>query len=658
MRVVDFVSGSVASATGCIELLGRVLREPGGGTDGDLRQSTWVSAGPTASEFTLTSATAEVHARVWWGAPAKLSLTVHADRTVDLAAMVERVAEVFGLERGSVAWHATVRTPQAATAAADKAFATDDVQRQMLGGESGYWRRRLSEVQSRYQNVQIWATDDRSPLANGAEPSKLLYLDGVLQSSTRDEHVYHESLVHPAMLAHPRGPQRVAILGGGEGASLREVLKHRSVAEAVMIELDNAVVEESLTHLQQLNNCSWDHPRYTSCYDDPRATLVTQDCVKWFRDQFGAAPCADGGRTARQKFDVVILDLLDPELRPDTEFAKYLYSTAQIDELACAMKADGVFVAQIGGKPLSGDPADLEAFRFKGHIVDTIARRFVAGGTFVYDVHVPSYLNEWSFVLACKSPACIDRFHTSVAAAGVALNERLLPRARHSLRFFDGGTMAKLAQSSIGWSQIQCMFHRDSPFCTVAATSARGQLMVPAAAAVPWDSVAVHGSGGVAVAARDIHAGEQISLWAPTSMSLTRSSYVALQQSNDTMSGAAELVRWLKHHGRGCPGVRGGLMVAGLVDAVGDGAAATCNGSSANLGPVTPPPSGWFPEWSRRPLEACGALQAIAPIKKGARLVVALGAGDWDEHGEWRPRRCRRPKAARPSSGRAHRKRK
>ncbi|EEC51789.1 predicted protein, partial [Phaeodactylum tricornutum CCAP 1055/1] len=73
---------------------------------------------------------------------------------------------------------------------------------------------------------------------------RLLFLDGTIQSMSLSENVYHEALVHPAMFAHP-APKQVAILGGGEGATLREVLKHKTLERATMIELDAELVQIS-----------------------------------------------------------------------------------------------------------------------------------------------------------------------------------------------------------------------------------------------------------------------------------------------------------------------------------------------------------------------------------------------------------------------------
>ena len=85
----------------------------------------------------------------------------------------------------------------------------------------------------------------------------------------QDEGVYHESLVHPAMVAHERGAERVAIIGGGEGGTLREVLKYSSVREAVMIELDQGVMDMCKKHLPEMNDCSWINPPAGRKYGDP-----------------------------------------------------------------------------------------------------------------------------------------------------------------------------------------------------------------------------------------------------------------------------------------------------------------------------------------------------------------------------------------------------
>ena len=118
---------------------------------------------------------------------------------------------------------------------------------------------------------------------------------------------YHESLVHPPMITHP-SPKRVAIIGGGEGATLREVLKHNTVEEVLMIEIDEELVGICREHLPEWSDCSdLVGSDANSCFDDSRANVSFQDAFGWFIDNFG------GETNKREKFDVIIMDALDPD---------------------------------------------------------------------------------------------------------------------------------------------------------------------------------------------------------------------------------------------------------------------------------------------------------------------------------------------------------
>jgi spermidine synthase len=77
---------------------------------------------------------------------------------------------------------------------------------------------------------------------------RALFLDGVPQSSSIDEHMYHEALIHPALVAHQH-PTKVWIAGGGEGAVLREIVKHKTIERVVMVDIDQTVVDLAKTHL-------------------------------------------------------------------------------------------------------------------------------------------------------------------------------------------------------------------------------------------------------------------------------------------------------------------------------------------------------------------------------------------------------------------------
>ncbi|MGW2178409.1 polyamine aminopropyltransferase [Streptomyces sp. NPDC001732] len=158
-------------------------------------------------------------------------------------------------------------------------------------------------------------------LTGSGRDSLHLYLDGRLRVSARDEHRYHEALVHPAM----NGPRaRVLILGGGDGLAAREVLRYPDVRGVTLVELDSGVTRLARTDraLSELN----DH-----AYRDPRLTVVTADAFTWLR-------------AVRDSYDVVISDLPDPVISASTK----LYS-AEFYGLVEEVLAPGGRVVVHGG---------------------------------------------------------------------------------------------------------------------------------------------------------------------------------------------------------------------------------------------------------------------------------------------------------------------
>ena len=129
-------------------------------------------------------------------------------------------------------------------------------------------KRPLVQKTAAYQTVEIYG----SPKDNNTNhnTNKRVFLDGVLQSTLHGLEPYHESLVHAALVASRVPPQRVAIIGGGEGATLREVLKHASVETCVMVKLDQELVELAEQHLPEWNNCH----EIPGANDDERRRLL------------------------------------------------------------------------------------------------------------------------------------------------------------------------------------------------------------------------------------------------------------------------------------------------------------------------------------------------------------------------------------------------
>lgn len=117
---------------------------------------------------------------------------------------------------------------------------------------------------------------------------KVLALDGVVQTTTRDNHAYHEMLLHPPLLAHGRA-RRVLIIGGGDGGSLREAVKH-PLERIVLVEIDAAVIELSKRWLPELAD---------GAFEDPRAEVVIADGCRFVAE-------------TPERFDLIVVDSTDP----------------------------------------------------------------------------------------------------------------------------------------------------------------------------------------------------------------------------------------------------------------------------------------------------------------------------------------------------------
>ena len=225
--------------------------------------------------------------------------------------------------------------------------------------------------QTSYQKVEVLDSDlfGRS-----------LVLDGKTQSTERDEHIYHETLVHPVMLCHPE-PQQVFIGGGGEGGTLREVLAHRSVERATMIDLDPEVVALCRKFLPNHHQGSFDDPRTNLRHEDARGYL----------------------ENTSDSYDVIILDLVDP-LEGGT--AALLYTHEFYSIAKARLNPGGVLATQSGPAGLLGF---TECFTT---IFNTLSTLF--SHTKAAQVHIPAFQTLWGFTIASDtqfpedSEECID----------------------------------------------------------------------------------------------------------------------------------------------------------------------------------------------------------------------------------------------------------
>ncbi len=194
-----------------------------------------------------------------------------------------------------------------------------------------------------------------------------LVLDGKVQSTQADEFIYHETLVHPAMLAHPH-PRRVMVVGGGEGATLREALRHRSVEHALMVDIDREVVEVSRMLLPDF---------HAGAFDDPRTMLAFEDARQWLE-------------THDETFDVIIIDLSDPiEEGP----CYRLYTREFYHLVTRRLSPDGLIALQAG----TVAPHNLLNF-------SAIHRTLLTAFPVVcpYTANVPCFGLPWGFHMASK----------------------------------------------------------------------------------------------------------------------------------------------------------------------------------------------------------------------------------------------------------------
>jgi len=195
---------------------------------------------------------------------------------------------------------------------------------------------------------------------------KCLVLDGRIQSSEKDEFIYHEAIVHPALVLNPSSEKKVLIMGGAEGATLREVLRHKDVKEAVMVDIDGEVVRVSKEFLPEWHQGSFEDHRTKLIIDDARAYLErTED-----------------------KFDVIISDLSEPmEGSPAVKLFTYEFYNIVKQHL----KEDGIFVMQ------AGTTHHLKIFF---HAVMNSTLRAVFKKVRSYQAYVPAYDFIWSFIFA------------------------------------------------------------------------------------------------------------------------------------------------------------------------------------------------------------------------------------------------------------------
>ncbi|MTI88777.1 MAG: polyamine aminopropyltransferase [Balneolaceae bacterium] len=214
----------------------------------------------------------------------------------------------------------------------------------------------LFSKQTPYQQVEIYETDSWG---------KLMTIDGMVMLSEKDEFVYHEMLSHVVMFAHPH-PEKVLIIGGGDGGTAREVLKHPAVQEVDLVEIDEVVVQASKEYMPDVG-----------AWEDPRLKVHFTDGITFAKE-------------ASRKYDVIIVDGSDPVGPAEGLFKKDFF------RFCCdALNDEGVLSAQTESPWIEEYQKDIkQVFTVLDEVFDV---------SYMYLGYIPLYPSGmWSFAYASK----------------------------------------------------------------------------------------------------------------------------------------------------------------------------------------------------------------------------------------------------------------
>jgi len=233
---------------------------------------------------------------------------------------------------------------------------------------------------------------------------KTLFLDGKMQSAEIDERQYHEVLVHPSLISHPE-PRKGVILGGGEGATLREALRHKTVEEISMVDIDEELVTLCRRYLPEWSNGAFDDSRARIKYEDARRYLEKNE----------------------ERYDFIISDLTEPV----EEGPSIMLFTKDFFELVSQrLEEDGIFVLQAG----STDPHYIDFFASLKKTLEKVFQIVRPFTTFIF-----SFQMLWAFLFASNR-------YDPISIEEDVIRERLGERGIGSLEFYDPQTHRILFQ--------------------------------------------------------------------------------------------------------------------------------------------------------------------------------------------------------------------
>lgn len=221
---------------------------------------------------------------------------------------------------------------------------------------------------------------------------RVMRLDNCFMTSERDEFFYHETMAHPAAMAHP-APKQALIIGGGDGGLAEELLKHNTVERVVLAELDEAVIAASKAELEAVHRNVWDNPRLEVKVGDGMAYI----------DQ------------TQERFDLLVLDLTDP----DTP-AGSLYGEAALKRMQRVLAPGGALVLHLGSPVFHPEQVQRLNQRLQGLFKHVRC----------YGVYVPLYGAYWGMAVCSND---LD----AQAVTAEQVQQRLQARGVEDLQYYN-----------------------------------------------------------------------------------------------------------------------------------------------------------------------------------------------------------------------------
>lgn len=254
------------------------------------------------------------------------------------------------------------------------------------------------KAKSKYQEIMV---------IENPQLGKMLILDGIVQLTEKDEFFYHEMITHVAMHAHPH-PKTVVVIGGGDGGTVREVLKHKTVEKVYFVEIDREVIQVSKTFF----------PSVACSVDDSRVEIQYMDGAEFVKK-------------ISREIDVVIVDSTDP-----IGFATSLFTEAFFNAIKQCLNSEGFFVTH------------TESLLLHKHIVIESQQilREVFPVVDLYTAPIATYPgNWWAFGIASREldPRTMRRSYS--------INTRFYDNEIHLHSFLPPGFYAKLLSGKLTW---------------------------------------------------------------------------------------------------------------------------------------------------------------------------------------------------------------